>query len=100
MSIESVKVLLDCDDQGKPGELPAFAWPGAYTMFYVTPEGDELCAECATRALKSYLAGDEYTREGEVPDGYGAYGATNDYPVDYDARCDNCNAMICEGQEA
>ncbi len=29
------------------GKLPAFAWPGGYTIGYYTADGDMLCAECA-----------------------------------------------------
>ena len=100
MSTANVKVLLDSDDQGKPGELPAFAWPGAYTMFYVTEEGDMLCAECATRDLTTWLA-ETRLRNGaaefvtvDPPVAYGAFGAADDYPDD-DERCANCNTVIC-----
>jgi hypothetical protein len=32
----------------KAPELPAWAWPGGYTIVYYTRDGSELCAECAT----------------------------------------------------
>lgn len=35
-------------DAPKPAELPAWAWPGGYTIVYCTRDGSELCAECAT----------------------------------------------------
>lgn len=28
-------------------ELPAFAWPGGYPMYYVTQDGGVLCPDCA-----------------------------------------------------
>jgi hypothetical protein len=79
---EALRALLDCDDQGKPGELPAFAWPGGYAMFYVT-------ATCATAEL---LSGEN----SDPPVSYGAYGATEDYPED-ERHCDNCGDVIIEG---
>lgn len=30
------------------GPLPAFTFPGAYPLRYITERGDELCADCAT----------------------------------------------------
>lgn len=91
--------LLNSSDQGKPGELPAFAWPGGYDMFYVTSDGSELCAECATRELLSWLADTDEDYSTDPPVAAGAYGATSDYPQDADAQCDDCGAIICESEE-
>lgn len=88
--------LLNSDNQGKPGELPAFAWPGSYAMFYVTNDGCELCAKCATSELLDWLGDDDFSYD--PPVAAGAYGVTNDYP-DYTERCDNCNAVICAQSE-
>lgn len=85
----ALKELLDSDNQGKPGELPAFAWPGGYPMFYTTASADTLCAACATAEL---LAEDS----DDPPVEYGAYGATDDYPED-DEHCTNCGDVIAEG---
>jgi hypothetical protein len=87
-----LKVLPDSDDQGKPGELPAYVWPGGYAMFYLTAENDMLCAKCATDALADGLD--------DPPVACGAFGATDDYPDD-DECCANCNAVIAgpEGSE-
>jgi hypothetical protein len=86
-----LKALLDSDDQGTPGELPAFAWPGGYPMFYTTAEADALCAKCATAELLSGESSDP-------PVAYGAYGATEDYP-EGDEHCDNCGDVIAEGNK-
>ena len=32
--------------------LPAYAWPGGYTIVYWTVDGDELCADCAWQACQ------------------------------------------------
>jgi hypothetical protein len=34
------------------GNLPAFAWPGGYPIYYLARENSVLCAGCATKALK------------------------------------------------
>ena len=65
------------------GELPAFAWPGGYPMFYVDGDGQCLCATCATKSLND---------PDEIP---------SFKPIAYDVyyegptmQCDNCNADI------
>ena len=34
------------DHAGMPNKFPAFAWPGGYTILYLTADGGELCAAC------------------------------------------------------
>jgi hypothetical protein len=91
-----LEILLGSDHQSEPGELPAFAWPGGYAMFYLTRGGDTLCAVCATADLKTELAGEGSTND-DPPVACGAFGATDDYPEE-DERCDNCSQIICEGE--
>ena len=38
------KILTMLDDDG---ELPAFAWPGGYPLFYLDSENNVLCPKCA-----------------------------------------------------
>jgi hypothetical protein len=92
-----LEILLNCDDQGKPGELPAHAWPGGYAMFYLTRGGDTLCAKCATEDLKTELAGEGSTND-DPPIACGAFGATDDYPEE-DEMCQDCGVIICEGSK-
>lgn len=33
------------------GQLPSFAWPGGYPLFYLDGENSILCAKCATASL-------------------------------------------------
>jgi hypothetical protein len=40
------------------GQLPAYAWPGGYPLFYLDNHGSVLCADCATDTLD-----DEYSAE-------------------------------------
>ena len=35
----------------KAPELPAWAWPGGYTLIYYTRDGSEFCADCATKIM-------------------------------------------------
>src|SRR3990167_4997428 len=35
--------------------LPELAFPGAYSIIYVTSKGDVLCGKCATKEIKEYL---------------------------------------------
>ena len=35
-------------DENK-GELPSFAWPGGYPIFYLDNENNVLCPECANK---------------------------------------------------
>ena len=104
--LESLRALMESDDQGKPGELPAFAWPGGYAMYYLTARGDVLCPGCATADLRSALDYPEQTgprtygpcTNNDPPIAYGAVGATEDPPEDgADLTCDNCNAVIYQG---
>jgi len=93
VSTQKVQDLLDDTEPfGKQGNLPEFAWPGGYTIFYITARGDTLCAKCATEEIVLWQAGESE----DPPVDYGAFGATDDYPVD-DCRCDNCSEVICEG---
>jgi hypothetical protein len=99
MSITGLVELLNSDDQGKMGELPAYAWPGGYAIYYLTNSGDVLCAPCATRDLLDYLSDMTETPDAptayDPPIAYGAIGATEDPPEDgEDLTCDNCHAVI------
>ena len=49
MTIEQVEALRTKTDY--LNELPAYAWPGGYPIFYLTSENDTLCSVCATEAL-------------------------------------------------
>ena len=45
MKVETIK-------RNAAGELPAFAWPGGYSIFYLDHGGNVLCADCATASLR------------------------------------------------
>jgi hypothetical protein len=58
--------------------FPPYAWPGGYTIEYVTDDGAVLCAECARREVlenRGTVYGDIYY-EGPI------------------VHCDDCNAEI------
>lgn len=76
MNNASEKIKKLAEDNG--GELPSYAWPGGYPMFYVDKECAVLCPKCANKA-------DEYS----VP--------VVDYDVnweDVDLYCDDCSSRI------
>jgi hypothetical protein len=69
-----------------PRSLPEFAWPGGYPLYYVTKQGNVLCADCATE-------------EADQPPG--DYPQYDDSVVDYDVHwegpslyCEGCNKEI------
>ena len=37
--------------RNEDGTLPAFAWPGGYTLIYYTRDGETVCADCANREV-------------------------------------------------
>jgi hypothetical protein len=78
-------MLLDSYGDIKPmarQHLPSYSELGAYPVTYITDGGNELCADCATRAL--YLLDDEF----DPPAAYGPY---YEGPV---IHCDDCNCEI------
>lgn len=87
MSVKDVWEFMVTDNYGdlKPlnrQHLPFLSEWGGYTMTYLTEQGNELCAECATRSL--YLLDEE-------SDPVIAYGTYDEGPV---IRCDDCNREI------
>jgi hypothetical protein len=88
MTVHEIEQFADHEDNG--GALPAYAWPGGYAMFYVTENGDTLCAACATAELNAWRVNES----DDPPAAYGAFGATDDYP-ETPEQCDNCYAVIC-----
>lgn len=48
------------------GDLPYFAWPGGYPLYYLDEEGNTLCPKCANEndAYSSELAGYDVYWEG------------------------------------
>jgi hypothetical protein len=59
------------------GKLPAYAWPGGYTLVYYAEDGSTYCADCAsqTDAEPPIVACDTY----------------DEGPALY---CDGCNAVL------
>lgn len=39
----------------RSGSLPAFAWPGGYTLVYLTSDNESLCAQCAGNDYMEWL---------------------------------------------
>jgi hypothetical protein len=75
----TIQKLLDENN----GELPAYAWPGGYPIYYLDGDNSCLCAACATKSASD---------PDEVP---------QFKPVAFDVyyegptmQCDSCNADI------
>lgn len=64
--------------RNEDGTLPAYAWPGGYTLFYLTRDGLTVCADCANR---------------EVDDSQAVVGQ-DIYWEGPDMSCDDCEAEI------
>lgn len=69
------------------GRLPAYSWPGAYTIIYVTVDFHTICADCANTELIAWRADYEYW-EANCPIVASPYW---EGPV---IQCDGCNADI------
>lgn len=70
-------------ERNSDGQLPGFAWPGGYPIYYLDRENSTLCAKCATKSLD-----DEDGNEGFKPCAFGIHyeGA----PI----QCEDCNTLI------
>ena len=42
------------------GQLPKFAWPGGYPLYYLTKDGEEICPDCANREVDESQAVIDY----------------------------------------
>jgi hypothetical protein len=60
------------------GQLPAYAWPGGYPMYYLDKCGNALCPKCANREVD----------QSQEPVAHGINWE------DADLYCDDCNARI------
>lgn len=78
-----IEKLIDENDN----QLPAYAWPGGYPLFYVTNDSGVLCQDCANMALKEGLINDEYDPQWYIIS----------YDINYEDTslyCDHCSKTI------
>ena len=73
------------------GNLPAYAWPGAYPIYYLCADNGVLCPQCANN--------ESAVREAEEHPDYPGYDqwrivAGDINWEDSDLTCDNCNQRI------
>jgi hypothetical protein len=66
------------DIRDKDGNLPAYAWPGGYPLYYVTRDGMAVCPECANREID----------QAQEPIDVGTHWEGD--PL----QCDDCSTMI------
>jgi hypothetical protein len=77
-------------------ELPAYAWPGGYPIWYYDNQSNPTCAECASTAIATFLEWrKDYAMDGYLWDYY------DDLPQYMDVRyegpdeyCAECNAVL------
>ncbi len=65
------------------GKLPAFAWPGGYTIIYLDRDNSILCADCATKSLDDV---DEIPQFKPV--------CSDTYDEGPTLQCDQCNCDL------
>ena len=70
-------------ERDSDGQLPSFAWPGGYPIYYIVKDCSALCAKCATRSL-------------DDPDEVPSFKPTDGdvYWEGPTMQCDQCNAGI------
>lgn len=71
-------------ERDSDGQLPSYAWPGGYTLIYITKQGNTLCAACATMQEDDP---DKTPYDDEVT-GYDIY---YEGP---DVQCDECGKVL------
>lgn len=75
------------------GTLPAFVWPGGYTIVYIMQDGETMCAACANGENGSEArlsdSPDDAPRDGWRIDGYGIRGGAEDAEW-----CCHCNKEL------
>jgi hypothetical protein len=74
------------------GELPHFAWPGGYTILYVTGDGRVVCPKCAN--LPEFYCNEDLHSKPKFPDEMNHVVAGDVYYEGPTVQCDNCNAEI------
>ncbi len=67
----------------KTGQLPAYAWPGGYPMFYLAADNGVLCPKCANEYKPERDNGDQLKPV--------AYGINYE---DTSLFCESCNQRI------
>ena len=71
-------------------QWPSYAWPGGYTLGYLTDDMDWLCGECMNNPTNPiHFAGDK--------DGWHIVAADIIEESEYGEYCSHCNKLLCEG---
>lgn len=84
MSLSIIRVERDVKDS-----LPAYAWPGGYSIIYLTQVGEVLCSSCATVELDELCEGD--TPRDETDDILAYADVHMEGPPE---TCINCDGLI------
>lgn len=71
------------------GNVPSFAWPGGYPVFYLTFDGATICPSCTNKELAQIL---ESTLD-DARDGWNVAGAEVNWE-NTSMYCDHCGSRI------
>ena len=72
-----------------------YAWPGGYSVIYVTSDGNLLCHRCVTKELRATL----YSIRDDIDDAWRIVGTMLDNEIDDPCNCDNCDGTIVSEDE-
>ncbi len=82
------------DHAGMPDKFPAFAWPGGYTILYLTADDGALCAACVNGENGSEVGSDDAVYDDDTSDPQWTVVAAGQYDEGPTIQCDHCNADI------
>jgi hypothetical protein len=72
------------------GELPAYAWPGGYAIYYLDRDNSVVCPSCANKQRKIDIESPGYIPQFNIV----AWGINYDEPDEADFFCDECSKQI------
>ncbi len=84
------------------GQVQYYAWPGGYEIFYITEDGEVLCAKCVEENLERILGqhrGNDTWHEQEWTIVGIETTADYDDPCEGGVTCSHCNKVIIESSE-
>ena len=80
--------IINIVQRDSDGELPKYAWPGGYSLFYILADCAALCSDCANRRNGSIASmNDETDKHWRIVA----------YDINYEDTslyCEHCNAII------
>lgn|GEM_PF-3232477 len=84
---EEVSAVNSSKESALESVLPTYAWPGGYPIFYILPDGGELCPQCIQR----FFLEDDWSDTETVRTNRAVADIHYEGPSIY---CDHCNREI------